>query len=149
MKKLLVSLAILLALLAPGSAQSAATTPSTASVPDIVTKGFDAYNKSYRDAVDVWFQDSALGKDTATKVNFLTALSGFETGYGKYIGWELLKVVNLTPSTNIVYAVLKFENGPVWMAFMCYKPKDQWIVSSMNLNQNPQPILPAPMLAGQ
>jgi len=149
MKKLLASLALCLALLAPGSAQSAATVPANSSVPDVVSKGFDAYNKSFSDAVDAWFTDSPLNKDLATKTNFMSALSGFETGYGKYIGWELVKVVTLTPSTSIVYAVLKFEKGPVWMAFMCYKPKDQWIVSSMNLNQNPQPILPASLLAGQ
>ncbi len=147
MKKLLLSFALCLALLAPVSAQSAATSPLN--VPDVVTKGFDAYTKSFSDAVDAWFKDSPLSKDLATKTNFMSALSGFETGYGKYIGWELVKVVNLTPSTCVVYAVLKFENGPVWMAFMCYKPKDAWIVSSMNLNQNPQPVLPPAMLAGQ
>jgi len=141
MKKLLVTLTLLLALTAPSFAQAAAP-----AVPDIITKGFDAYKKSSSDAVDIWFKGSPLDTDLATKAKLLTALNDFEKGYGKYLGYEIFKTVALTPSTEIVYAVIKFEKGPVWFAFNLYKATDSWTVPTLNANQNPQQVLPQNLL---
>ena len=143
MKKLLVTLTLLLALTAPSFAQAAAAAPA---VPDIITKGFDAYKKSSSDAVDIWFKGSPLDTDLATKAKLLTALNDFEKGYGKYLGYEIFKTVALTPSTEIVYAVIKFEKGPVWFAFNLYKATDSWTVPTLNANQNPQQVLPQNLL---
>jgi hypothetical protein len=151
MKKLLATLTLLLALTAPGFAQSPALlglAPSGPAAPDIITRGFDAYAKSDSDAVDIWFAGSPLNDDLPTKTKLLTALNEFEKAYGKYTGYEICKVVTLTPSTKIVYAVLKFEKGPVWFAFNLYKATDTWTIPTLNANQNPQQILPAGLLGG-
>ena len=70
--------------------------PSGPAAPDIITKGFDAYAKSSSDAVDIWFKGSPLNADLPTKAKLLTALGEFEKGYGKYLGYEIFKVVPLS-----------------------------------------------------
>ncbi len=151
MKKHLATLALFLALVAPGFAQSLPTLNNMSSgpaAPDIITKGFEAYKTSSSAAVEVWFKGSPLNDDLTTKAKLLSALGDFEKGYGKFIGYEIYKTVALTPSTEVVYAVLKFEKGPVWFSFNLYKPTDTWIIPTLNANQNPQQVLPQSLLAG-
>ena len=146
MNKLVATLALLLALTAPSFSQAA--TMAGPPVPDVITKGFDAYSKSSSSAVDIWFKGSPLDADLPTKAKLLTALGDFEKGYGKYLGYEIFKVVPLSASTEVVYAVIKFEKGPVWFAFNLYKATDTWTVPTLNANQNPQQVLPQSLLGG-
>jgi len=148
MKKTLAALALLLLALAVPTVTHAA--PATApAVPDIVTKGFDAYKKSSADAIDTWFLGSPMEKDVQARVTVAGNLGNFEKVYGAYLGWELIKVVPITASTEIVYAVAKFEKGPLWIAFNCYKAADQWTLPSIRLNQSAENILPQSILSGE
>ncbi|HTB63383.1 MAG TPA: hypothetical protein VK737_07310 [Opitutales bacterium] len=149
MKKLLATLTLFVALAAPSFAQSATPAASAPAVPDIVTKGFDAYKTSSQDAVDIWFKGSPLNDDMPTKAKLLTAFLDFEKAYGKYLGYEIFKFVPLTKSTGVAYAVLKYEKGPIWFSINLYKPADTWIIPTLNVNQNPQAVLPQNLLGGQ
>ncbi len=143
----LTCLALSLLLLTPGLAH-AASAPATA-VPDVVNKGFDAYKKSSGDAVTAWLTGSLMGASTDAGMKIDGTLLNFEKTFGKYLGWELVKVATITPSTEIVYAVVKYEKGPLWIAFDCYKATDTWTIESIRLNQSAESILPPALLAGQ
>jgi hypothetical protein len=89
-----------------------------------------------------------LEADIAKKTTLLSGFIQFETSFGKYLGYEIFKVVPLTSSTEIVYVAIKFEKGPVWFAFNLYKATDTWTITTLNANQTPQSILPPSLLGG-
>jgi hypothetical protein len=143
MKKLFASIALGLALCAPLAAQTSSS-PELADVPAIVVDGFKAYAKSGSDeAINVWCKGSPMESDLTNRMTTSSNLSKFEGAYGKYIGWELVKVYTLTPSTKVVFAVAKFEKGPLWLAFSCYKAADVWNIPTLGMAADAMKILPS------
>jgi len=143
MNKLFTFLALSFALCAPLAAQTASA-PVSSDVPTIVTDGFVAYAKSGSDsAMDVWCKNSPMEADLTNRMTVATNLTKFEGAYGKYIGWELVKVYTLTPSTKVIFAVAKFEKGPLWLAFSCYKATDTWNIPFIGMASDAMKILPA------
>jgi hypothetical protein len=143
MKNIFALLALSFALCAPLAAQTASS-PVSADVPAIVTDGFDAYAKNGSDsAVDVWCKGSPMESDLTNRMTTASNLTKFEGAYGKYIGWELVKVYTLTPSTKVIFAVAKFEKGPLWLAFSCYKATDTWNIPLLGMAADAMKILPS------
>ena len=143
MKKTFVLFLFGVASLLPVSAQSTAV-PSLTEVPAIVTSGFEAYAKSGSDgALNAWYKGSPMEADLTNRMTTATNLTKFETAYGKYLGWELIKVYSLTPSTKVVFAVAKFERGPLWLVFSCYKATDTWNIPLIGMASDAMKILPA------
>jgi hypothetical protein len=143
MKKLFALFALSLALFAPLSAQMIVS-PDKADVPTIVTDGFAAYAKDGSDAaINVWCKGSPMEADLTNRMTTASNLTKFEGAYGKYIGWELVKVYTLTPSTKVVFAVAKFERGPLWLAFSCYKATDTWNIPTLGMAADSMKILPS------
>lgn len=154
MKKFLVSLlpyfmAGLALVSMPAAPAATPAAPAAAAVPDIIGKGFDAYKVGNSNALDVWFKGTPMEKDLESRTKVASQLTNVESVYGKFIGWELVKVVPITASTEIVYAVAKFEKSPLWFAFDCYKATDQWTVPTIRINQNAAGFLPTSVLDGQ
>jgi hypothetical protein len=164
MKKLPLLIFLFSSWMAAGRAQPAPlttvtpATPATAgaparnpAVPVIVTNGFDAYQKSgSQAALDAWFKGSPLESDQAAKGNLSVGISKTESVFGKMLGWELFKAVPLTASTTVVYTVIKFEKGPLWMAFYCYRQSSasDWVVYSLGVDSNPTKVLPPGLMGG-
>ncbi len=143
MKKLFALLVISFALCAPVSAQTASPA-ALADVPSIVIDGFDAYAKGGSDsAINVWCKGSPMESDLTNRMTTASNLSKFEGAYGKYVGWELVKVYTLTPSTKVVFAVAKFEKGPLWLAFSCYKAAETWNIPTLGMAADAMKILPS------
>ena len=119
------------------------------SIPDLITKGLAAYEKSGgKEAMAVWLKGSALEGDTTTRMNVAGGLAQIEAAYGKMIGFEPVRTVSVTPSMLRVYVVAKFEKGPVFFAFDCYGAEKEWITSFIDFNTRPATILPPDTLAG-
>ena len=119
-----------------------------AGVPDIVTRGFDTYQKfGVLPAVDAWLKGSpfeASDKDQVTE-----KIRQVESSYGAFAGYELLRVVKLTPSTRRVYVAVKYVKGVAWMCFDCYRPTTDWTVARFDFSVKADDIIPANILGGQ
>ncbi len=116
------------------------------SSPEVIGRGFDAYLKSGAGAAfDEWkiYSDSE-----AKRSNALAMFQQVETALGKLTGWELIRVVTLSDSVCRVYLAAKYQQGPVFMAFDCYKTKE-WSVVKANANTDPTEVLPGNILGGQ
>ena len=118
-------------------------------VPDIVTKGLAAYEKSGGVvAMATWLKGSPIETDTTTKMTVTGGIAQIETLYGKMIGFETIRVANVTPSMLRVYVMLKFERGPVFFSFDCYRAEKDWTIPFIDFNSKAGSILPASILAG-
>src|ERR1700736_373187 len=119
-----------------------------ANVPDIVTVGVTAYEKGTADAaVDAWVRGSAIEHDPKQREALVNGLNNIQRLYGAWIGWELIRVVKFSPSCWRVYGVVRYEKGPAYVLFDCYKTSD-WILNDFEVNVSADKLLPAGLLAG-
>ncbi len=85
------------------------------------------------EAIDTLFAASGIAD---LKPQAITALKGqikMAMGlYGKSIGFEKAREENISPSVKRLVYIQKFENLPVAWEFYFYKPKDTWIINSLN-----------------
>jgi len=117
-------------------------------VPDVVTAGIDAYTKSGSGAaVEAWIKGSAVESNRKLRDQIANTLQQAEILYGKILGWELVRVVPITASCWRVYAALKYEKGPLWAAFDCYK-SNAWILADVQFHTSAKEVLPASILSG-
>jgi hypothetical protein len=118
-------------------------------VPTIVTDGLVAYQKSGGEAaMAVWLKDSPIETDTTTRINVAGGLAQIATAYGKMVGYEVLRTVSIAPSLRRIFVLGKFEKGPVFFSFDCYKADKSWTLPLINFNTKPNTILPEGMLNG-
>jgi hypothetical protein len=78
----------------------------------------------------------------------LGTLNGIETLYGRMTGFDPLRTVVVSRSLIRVYVLIRFQKGPLYTAFDCYKAQDGWIIPSLNWNTKPDIILPKDLLDG-
>jgi hypothetical protein len=127
-------------------AQSSATDTS---VPPIVVEGMRAYEKGdLRAALAVWLRGSPVN-NAATTEQMVASVAPIEGAYGRMIGHEILRVVPIGTAVRRVYAVLRYERGPMYGSFDCYRAETGWIIPVFNTNTRAPEVLPAGMLAGE
>jgi hypothetical protein len=118
-------------------------------VPAIVTAGFVAYETNdARAALGVWLQGSPVS-NPATIEQMIANLAPIEAAYGKIVGHEIVRVVPVSPSVRRVYAIARYEHGPLFMVLDCYRSGKDWIIPMFLTNTRAAEILPASLLAGE
>jgi hypothetical protein len=118
-------------------------------VPSVVTDGLNAYQKSGgKAALAAWLKGSPMENDTTTSITMSGLLGQIETAYGKMVGFDVLQVVTVSPALQRLYILIRFEKGPVYASFDCYKGSVGWIIPIMNLNTKASEVLPANLLSG-
>jgi len=118
--------------------------------PKIVVDGFEAYKKSgFEDAAKIWYKGSPLKNNTNLTMNIKSAITKIETIYGKMIGYEVLKNLEISPSISRAYAVVLYEKGPIFIYFDCYKSPKGLIIPEIVFNTKAQMILPREVLYDQ
>jgi hypothetical protein len=116
-------------------------------VPGVVTDGLNAYQKSGgKAALAAWLKGSPMENDTTTSISMSGLLGQIETAYGKMVGFDVLKVVTVSPALQRIYILIKFEKGPVYASFDCYKASAGWIIPIFNLNTKASEVLPSNLL---
>ncbi|XHR30028.1 MAG: hypothetical protein ACFUZC_05615 [Chthoniobacteraceae bacterium] len=103
-------------------------------LPGIVMDGLDGYYRyGAKSALDIWTKGALPGiKDTLAD-----ATTKWEQAYGKVVGFEKVRVVSVCPSFIRVYALIKYEYGPGFITFDCYRPEPDghhWIVFGVNFD---------------
>ncbi len=115
--------------------------------PSIVTEGLNAYFTPGRSAaVDLWLRNSPLADERGAAGKINDGLARIEREFGRMIGSEPIRVVPMAPSLRRVYVLLKFEKGPAYGVFDCYRAEKDWVVSSMDFSSKSAVILPSNLL---
>jgi len=119
------------------------TTAFAQEVPKIVTQGLDANKASgYMEAFSIWLKGSPLESDKTTMMNLKGAFTQIESMYGKATGYELLRTISISQSTIRVYAEIRYEKGPLFIFFDCYKSSNGWIIPMMKFQNEADKVLP-------
>ena len=116
-------------------------------IPKIIKSGLSAYKSNGPEAaIAEWIKGSPFegSKDAMSQANLFKQV---ETYYGKYMDYQPIAVIKLTPTTKIVYLSMNYETGPVFCKFLIYKTQDSWILSGkFNFHTEPEQVLPEGLL---
>lgn len=127
----------------------AQTTVRPPDVPSIVTAGFAAYeSKDSRAAIGVWLNGSPASSP-ATVEQMIASFAPIELAYGSVIGHEIVRVVPVTPSFRRIYAIIRYERGPLFVSFDCYQTSKDWIIPMLLVNTRASELFPASVLGGE
>lgn len=84
-----------------------------------------------------WPEEAAAGRDRL--------ISGCEelSKFGAVDGYDLVRVVDVTPSLLRIYVVLRYDIQPVYLVLVAYAPDTKtWKINAVLWNTNPDDIFP-------
>ncbi len=115
-------------------------------IPPVVLAGFSAYQS---DGVDAAFKAWLAGSPVEGEKTALSEANSFrqvESLYGKYQGFDLIKIITPAPRTKFVYVQMNFEKGPLFTNFRCYQEEHGWIIPMLTFNTEAEKVIPAEVL---
>jgi hypothetical protein len=118
----------------------AAAAPDVGNLAPIVRSGLTAYKADgAQAAVTAWMVGSpiALGEKPQREVQ---ALQRFETLFGAYQDFHLVRIVAISPTTQMVYVQLDYLKGPAFGKFLVYQAKGTWSVVNFGFGTDPESV---------
>jgi hypothetical protein len=72
-----------------------------------------------------------------------TPLHAAQEEFGTFESWDVISARSLSPSTQIVYLVLNYQQGPAFAKFVVYQTEQQgWVVTNLKFSVDEEAILP-------
>src|SRR3569832_2444642 len=147
-RNLLSSLVLVAALVIPSTDSRAESSPADTAVPPILLEGLREYaEKGLSPALNEWIRDTPLTQNGQVE-QAAAAIRNVERVYWKMVFHEIVRVVPVSPSVRRVYVLLRYELGPLYGFFDCYRPASGWLIPGIWTRPQPQTILPPDVLAG-
>ena len=88
-------------------------------------------------AVDQYFASNPLVKEKEQQVLFIkTQIEAVFNVFGKPLGYELVAQETLAPSLRRFVYISKHEYHALTWEFFVYKPRDSWIASNINFDDD-------------
>jgi hypothetical protein len=117
-----------------------------AEIPKIVLAGLDACKTGgLEKAAKEWSKGSVIEGDEVPgplKTYVYRWDIYVDSYYGSYKSFETVRIVDITTCTKLVYMVMNFEKGPVFVKFLCYKKDGEWIIPSLFYSWHPESVFP-------
>ena len=93
-------------------------------------------------AIDQLFAGSGMAEAKPQDIATLKSQTQMAMGlYGTPLGIEKVHEEDLTPSLKRLVYLQKFERYPVALEFYFYKPRDSWIINTMNFKDQIVPLI--------
>jgi len=109
----------------------------------VVLKGLDQLAAGHcRAAIEGWTTNWTSGADAMRRSQLVNGCDILDQ-LGTVAGYDLLRVVNVTPHLQRVYLVLRCQTQPVYFMVVAYAPDADWKINTVNWNTDPDKVLPA------
>ncbi|MGD1000959.1 MAG: hypothetical protein ABSA67_09715 [Candidatus Brocadiia bacterium] len=131
---------LLALLLAAVLATCAMAAPDAGSLPPIIRSGLAKYKADgAQAAVNAWMIGSpiALSEEPQHQVH---ALRAFEGQFGVYQDFHVVRIVSISPTTQMIYIQLDYVNGPAFGKFLAYQARESWNVVSFGFGADPEVV---------
>jgi len=117
-------------------------------VPDVAVRGFKALREGHEEvAVGIW---TATWPSMMPKERVNAVRAGFAKvpqTLGRFKGYELVGVFEVTPHLRRIYARLDYEHQPLYLLLTAYRSGEQWQIARLEYNTDSKGILPPALLA--
>src|SRR6266850_1707791 len=112
-------------------------------IPPVAAEGLDFLVKGQADsAVGTWTQAWVAPEDAAKRQQLVESFRHLPQVVGAPLGYDLIRIVDLTPHLRRVYVLLRCQRQPVYLLIVLYSARDRWIVSSLNWHTDADHVLP-------
>ncbi len=117
-------------------------------LPKVIVSGFDDFKTfGSRKAVQAWLKNGPH-ENSSYSINFYDILTKTEEAYGEFKKYELIKKFTWTNSTVAYFLTINYEKGPLFVKFMLFLSRGDWIIYAIDMNTNPEAILTEVYLTG-
>ena len=131
---------VLLLLPAVGASQQA---------PPIATKGLDLLVAGQCEAGFRAWTAGWTAPDDSMKRETLIGTCTVLPQFGKLNGYDIIRVVSVTPNLTRVYVLLRYDLQPLYLLLVAYRPKDDWKVITVTWNTLPEKVFPPDILPSE
>ena len=125
----------------------------TDSLPPIIVAGLRSAVDSgnCRPAFERWTSNWTMQPGREASVTETVASCGvIAERLGAIRGYDVIKVLRITPHVWRVYVLLVCERGPAYLGLVLYRANEaDWKVTTVNWNTDPDRVIPASVLPPQ
>lgn len=112
-------------------------------VPALLTRGFAAYETGgYSAALDAWLVGWGPDDVTPVKEGFIPVFQQVEDQAGHYVGSEFLGTVMWGEHSRRVYALVLYEERPLYARFDLYQIDGTWRLLNLTVNTDVERVFP-------
>ncbi len=116
-------------------------------VPELLSRGFAAYETGgYAAALDAWLVGWGPDDVAPIRAGFEPLFQQVEAEAGHYMGSEFLGTVGWGEHARRVYALVLYEERPLFARFDLYQADGVWRVLNLTLNTDPERVFPPGLL---
>jgi hypothetical protein len=125
-------------LLAAVLSTCAMASPDASRLPAIVRSGFAAYKADgAQAAINAWMIGSPIAQ-TEQAQHEVHALRRFESQFRNYQDFHVVRIVSISPTTQMLYVQLDYINGPAFGKFLVYQAGESWNVINFSFGDDPE-----------
>jgi len=119
-------------------------------VPEPAAAGFDLLIRGQPDsAVAVWTVTWVRAEDEAKKQQLLSSFRQLPEAVGHPLGYDLIRIIDVTPHLRRVYVLLRCQRTPVYFLVVLYQARDRWTVNTINWHIDADQILPTTLFGAE
>jgi len=115
-----------------------------APVPGLVKAGLDSLHVGHCEAALRVWTSSWTSPDDLAKRQTLIDSCGMLARMGTPNGYDVARAAAIGPNVLRVYAVLRYDTQPIYLLVEAYRPSDQWKITGVFWNTNPDKLPPTP-----
>lgn len=118
-------------------------------LPAPVTQGLESLTGGdCKAAFELWTSTWTAPEESEKRRTLVNGCQIIER-FGWLRGYDVVKVVNVTPHLMRVYAVLLYDPQPVYILVVAYRPASTWKVVSLNWNTLVEKVFPPDLLPAE
>lgn len=115
-------------------------------IPAPVITGLNMLRGDCQKAFTLWTKSFK----SADRDQLIASCSTLEQLGGPIYGYDIVRVLEITPHLRRVYVVLLYQNQPIYLMLMAYKPgSGDWKIGAVIWNSDPDKILPPTLVPPQ
>jgi hypothetical protein len=111
-------------------------------IPPFISVGFDEYAHGGPDAAWVAWKIDYGERQAGKQASFIENVRSAEKRYGKMVGFDLIRSIEIGSSYKNVYILWRFEKAPLFCVFVCYRAKGDWHILDFVFADKPQGYVP-------
>jgi hypothetical protein len=117
---------------------------SQAALPPVATKGLELLVGGRPDsAVALWTKVWGSTEDAAKRDQLTVSFRSLPQLAGPILGYDLIRVVDVTPHLRRAYVLLRATKQPVYLLLVLYEAKDEWNVTTVNWHTDFDHVVPS------
>jgi len=116
------------------------------SLPPVVHDGLEQMLAGHSDSA---FLGWTAAFNAEQRQSMMDAVPVFDRTCVKVVGYDVLKIVSLSPHLRRAYFLIRCQSQPLYLSFVLYQGAGPWAVTTINWQSDPDQLLPPSLFGAQ